>query len=176
MLKLIGGFIAGIALVAVAGWQYGGSLMFQEYPSPYGLEETAARIQQNIIGAGWALSGLRDPSSVARAEGNTVPGVLLVEACKVDYSAPILMDEQRRILSILMPCKVSVYEKADGKVYMGIMNTKLMGKLFGPMVADIMDKVSADQQKFITFDPSQPAPQLIRPTQGGGGPGKKGGC
>jgi len=179
MLKVITSFIASIAVVAILAWQFAGGLMVQEYPSPYGLEETAARIQANIKEAGWSLSGLRSPSNTIRKMGATVPNVLLVEACNPDYSKPILKDDDTRILSILMPCTITVYEKGD-KVYIGLMNAGLMGQLFGPMVADIMGKVSADQQKFITFDPDKPAPALIRPkATGGSGKGgiqELGGC
>jgi len=43
------------------------------------------------------------------------------------------------------------------------------------MVTDIMQKVAADQQKFITFDPSKPAPPLVKGKPGGGGGTGKGG-
>jgi len=173
MLKVITGFFAGIAVVAVLAWQFAGGLMIQEYPSPFGLEETAARIQHNIKEAGWSLSGLRSPSNTIRQMGATVPNVLLVEACKPDYSKPILQDDKTRILSILMPCTITVYEKGDG-IYIGLMNTALMGRLFGPMVTEVMTKVAADQKKFITFDASKPAPPLIRPKAKSGGSGKGG--
>ena len=175
MKKAIAGFFAGILMTGFLAWQVGGSLMLQEYPSPYGMEETAARIQGNIQAAGWDLSGLRSPSNTIRKLGATVPNVLLVEACNPDYSKPILKDDTTRILSILMPCTITIYEKADGKVYIGLMNSGLMGRLFGPMVTDIMQKVAADQQKFITFDPSKPAPPLVKGKPGGGGGTGKGG-
>ncbi len=180
MMKAVAGFFVGILVAAVLAWQVGGSLMVQEYPSPFGVEETAARIQANIQEVGWDLSGLRSPSNTIRRLGATVPNVLLVEACKPDYSKPILKDDRTRILSILMPCTITVYEKADGKVYIGLMNTALMGQLFGPTVASVMRQVSDDQQKFITFDPSTPAPPLVhRNAEGGSGEGglrDLGGC
>lgn len=175
MKKAIAGFFAGILVAGVLAWQVGGSLMIQEYPSPFGIQETAARIQANMQEAGWDLSGLRSPSNTIRALGATVPNVLLVEACNPDYSKPILKDDNTRILSILMPCTITIYEKEDGKVYIGLMNTALMGRLFGPMVTEVMQKVAADQQKFITFDASKPAPPLVSKKPGGGGGTGKGG-
>ena len=106
--------------------------------------------------------------------GATVPNVLLVEACKPDYSKPIIKDDDTRLLSILMPCTITIYEKGDD-VYIGLMNTALMGQLFGPMVADVMQQVAADQEKFITFDPTKPAPPLIRPQKSGGDGSGQGG-
>lgn len=181
MLKIVSGFIAGILVVAVMAWQFGGSLMLTEYESPYGLEETAARIQHNIQDTGWALSGLRSPSNTIRKMGATVPNVLLIEACNPDYSKPIIKDRDTRILSILMPCTITVYEGDDGKTYIGLMNSGLMGQMFGRMVAGVMAKVAEDQKKFITFDPNKPAPELIRPAPAGGaggagGPQDLGGC
>jgi len=173
MLKLIGGFFGGLVLAGLMAWQFGGALMFNETPSPFGMEETVARIQANVqaTGNGWTLSGLRNPArAVAAAGGNVLP-VMMVEACSTLYSKPILKQDQTRMLSILMPCKISVYKKEDGKVYIGTMNAGLMGKMFGPLVGDIMSKVARDQKKFLTFDASKPAPQMITAPAGGGGAG-----
>ena len=180
MFKVIGGFIAGMLVVAVLGYNFMGSLMFREIPSPFGVEETVARIQQNIqsTGNGWTLSGLRNPGKAVEADGgNTLP-VMMLEACSTRYSGPILKDDSVRFLSILMPCKISVYKKNDGATYIGMMNAGLMGKMFGPLVGDIMGKVAQDQQSFLVMDPNKPAPPMIVPKpagEGGGGAGGGGG-
>lgn len=177
MLKIAAGFVAGIAVTGVAAWSMAGGLMFNERVSPFGVEETVARIQHNIqaTGNGWSLSGLRNPGRAVQADGgNTLP-VLMVEACSTQYSKPILNEDSVRYLSILMPCKISVYKKNDGKVYIGTMNAGLMGKMFGPLVGDIMGKVAEDQQKFLVMDPTKPAPPLIVPKAGGEGGGGGGG-
>ncbi len=178
MWKALGGFIAGVAFVAILAWNFMGSLMFVERESPFGMEETVARIQHNIqdTGKGWVLSGLRNPANAIQSTGgNTLP-VMMVEACSTRYSKPILNDDKVRFLSILMPCKITVYKKQDGKVYIGNMNAGLMGRMFGPMVGDVMTQVAEDQQKFLVMDPSKPAPQLIVPkAEGGGGAGGGGG-
>lgn len=140
MLKIVGSFIAGIALTGVLVWNLMGGLMFNERVSPFGLEETVARIQENIenSGTGWTLSGLRNPAAAVKADGgNTLP-VMMVEACSTRYSGPILNDDSVKFLSILMPCKISVYKKNDGKIYIGNMNAGLIGPMFGPLVGGIM--------------------------------------
>ncbi|MBI4984157.1 MAG: DUF302 domain-containing protein [Rhodocyclales bacterium] len=182
MLKFFGGIVAGIVVTGVLAWNMAGGLMFNERVSPFGMEETVARIQHNIQDTGnkWTLSGLRNPARAVQSDGgNTLP-VMMVEACSTLYSGPILKEDSVRYLSILMPCKISVYKKNDGKVYIGTMNAGLMGKMFGPLVGDIMDKVAADQQKFLVMDPNKPAPQMIVPKpageSGGGGAGAGSGC
>lgn len=44
MLKRIVGCVVGVIATGVATWQMAGSLMFTERPSPFGVEETVARI------------------------------------------------------------------------------------------------------------------------------------
>jgi uncharacterized protein (DUF302 family) len=179
MIKTLAGVVAGIVLSGLVAVLYAKSLMFSVTPSPFGVEETAARIQANIQkmeDKGWKLSGLRDPGRAVAAAGGNVMPVLLVEACSTAYSGPLLKSDASRIFSILMPCTITVYKSEDGKTYIGTMNTGLMGKLFG--VSDIMDEVAADQQAFLKFDPNEPAPPLIRVQPGGGGAGgaNAGGC
>lgn len=173
MMKIIAGFIAGIVAVAVLAWSMMGSLMFNETVSPFGLEETVARIQKNIqdTGKGWALAGLRNPAAAVKADGGNALPVLMVEACSTKYSGPILNEDSVKFLSILMPCKISVYKKNDGKVYIGTMNAGLMGQMFGPLVGDIMKEVAADQKKFLIMDPNAPTPQIQYPKAAGGGSG-----
>lgn len=180
MMKAVVGFIIGIVFVGVVGWNMADVMMLREVESPYGVEETAARIQRNIQGLsanGWSLSGLRNPAKAVANSGTNVPPVLLIEACSTKYSGPILKDDKTRILSILMPCTITVYKKDNGKTYIGLMNSGLMGKMFG--VGDVMGEVAKDQELFIKFDPNKPAPQLIKiqPGGGGGAGGKAGdGC
>lgn len=183
MLKILGGFVAGLAFSGVMAWTFMSSLMFNERESPFGLEETIARIQGNIkaTGNGWALSGLRNPARAVATDGGNVLPVMMIEACSTKYSKPILKEDQTRMLSILMPCKISVYKKNDGKVYIGTMNAGLMGKFFGSTVAEVMGHVAEDQQKFLVMDASKPAPAMITGSgggegAGGGGAGGGGGC
>ncbi|GAB4167102.1 MAG: hypothetical protein Fur0039_04520 [Rhodocyclaceae bacterium] len=181
MLKALIGFVAGIAAAALLALAMMPRLMFTERASPYGMEETIARIQHNIQANPnhWALSGLRNPARSVAADGGNVLPVMMVEACSTKYSKPILKDDTVRFLSILMPCKISVYKKQDGKVYIGTMNAGLMGRMFGAMVGEVMGHVAEDQKQFLHFDPNTPAPKMILPSQapaGGAGSAAGGGC
>ncbi len=185
MVKALAGFVIGMVLVTLVGWMMMPRLMFSERESPFGVEETIARIQHNIVNnpelkaKGWSLSGLRNPAKAVQTDGGNVLPVMMIEACSTQYSKPILQEDTVRFLSILMPCKISVYKKNDGKVYIGTMNAALMGKMFGPLVGEVMGKVAEDQKKFLIFDPKTPAPPMIVPSAapaGGAGGGSQGGC
>lgn len=181
MIKAFVGFLAGLIFVSITGYVMMPKLMFSERASPFGLEETVARIQHNIAHnpvlkeKGWALSGLRNPAKAVEAEGGNMLPVMMIEACSTKYSKPVLKEDTVRFLSILMPCKISVYKKNDGKVYIGTMNAGLMGKMFGPMVGEVMGQVARDQELFLVMDASKPAPQMILPKAITGGAGAAGG-
>ena len=185
MLKVVAGFVGGALFTAILVYLLMPGMMFRETVSPFGMEETIARIQHNIADSpelkqkGWSLSGLRNPARAIEMAGGNVLPVQMIESCSTNYSRPILKDDSVRFLSILMPCKISVYKKNDGKVYIGTMNAGMMGKMFGPMVGDVMGQVAEDQKQFLVMDPSKPAPQIIQPqapAAGGSGGGANGGC
>lgn len=184
MLKVVVGFVGGVLFTAVLVYSLIPSMMFHEQVSPFGMEETIARIQHNVAddpelkNKGWLLSGLRNPARAIESAGNNVLPVQMIEVCSTNYSKPILKDDEVRFLSILMPCKIAVYKKNDGKVYIGTMNAGMMGKMFGPMVGDVMGQVAEDQKKFLVMDPDKPAPQIILPkaATGASGGGANDGC
>jgi len=77
MVKVIVGLVAGMALTMILAWNMAGSLMFNEVQSPFGLEETVARIQHNVeenpqLRPRLALSGLRNPAKAVQADGGNV--------------------------------------------------------------------------------------------------------
>ncbi|OHC90899.1 MAG: hypothetical protein A3J99_01575, partial [Sideroxydans sp. RIFOXYD2_FULL_59_7] len=117
MLKVVTGFLVGMAIAVLLVYKLAAGMMFREVPSPFGMEETVARIQQNVLhaGNGWSLSGLRNAAKPIEMSGINVLPVMMIEACSTNYSAPILKDDSLRFLSNLMPCKISVYKKNDGK-------------------------------------------------------------
>lgn len=57
-----------------------------------------------------------------------------------------------RVVSVMMPCTIAVYEKADRRVAVATMNAGLVGRFFGGIVAEIMaGPVSLEQQQFVRF-------------------------
>ena len=104
MLKALAGFVVGVLVIAVGGFLMMPSLMFNEMQSPFGFEETIARIQHNIADSpelkekGWAISGLRNPAKAVQNDGGNVLPVMMIEVCSTKYSGPILGDDTVRFL------------------------------------------------------------------------------
>ncbi len=128
-------------------------LMLKEYQSPFGVEETVVKIKQNAIAQGWVVSNVTPLNeSVKKHGGGSLPIVRLVNLCQAHHAFKILKEDRTKIISVMMPCTISVYQKTDGKTYIGIMNAGLLGKMFGGMVAKVMGvEVAKQQQAFISF-------------------------
>ena len=72
---------------------------------------------------------------------------MLLNLCQADHGCNILQEDKNKILSVMMPCTITVYEKSDGNTYVGTVNAGLLGKMFGGTIARIMgEQVSADQR------------------------------
>lgn len=150
--SLILGFIAGIVVAVTAGWFMMPGLMLQEHKSPYGVEETVERIRNSAVDEGWVVSGVRRlDESIRKHGGDQLPPVRLINVCQADHAHRILNEDDQRVVSVMMPCTISVYAKG-GETYIGTMNAGLMGRMFGGTVAEVMGRrVAAQQKRFIDF-------------------------
>jgi len=123
--------------------------MIKEKKSPLGFEETIATIQNNITNNGWIISSTTqmDKSKSLKKQGKDVPPTTLINICQPDHAAAILNDDSSRYISIMMPCTISVYKKGDGNTYVATMGMKLMGEMFGGLIADVMGSAVAEEEK-----------------------------
>jgi uncharacterized protein (DUF302 family) len=153
ILIFAGGLLAGVVITAVSAASLMPKLMLRERVSPYNLAETVQRIANNAAVAGWVVSSVTPlDESLKKHGGGEVRPVRLVNLCQAQHAARILNDDQARIVSVMMPCTIAVYEKADGKVAVGTMNAGLLGRLFGGVVAEVMaGPVAREQGEFVAF-------------------------
>ncbi len=146
------GAVFGIAVGMVVASLALPKLMLKEEASPVGYEETIAHIQKNVTNAGWKVSALMRLDKTLAKEGKTVLPVASFKICQPDYAEQILIDDDARFLSTMMPCSIAVYEKADGKTYISTMNSALLGRMFGGTAQKVMGgPVAEETARFIEF-------------------------
>ena len=151
--RVIIGVVAGILIVCVAGWIMMPKMMLKEYESPFSVEETVEKIKANAVAEGWVVGSVIPlHQSIKKHGGYDQTPVMLVNLCQADHAHKILQSDDTKIVSVMMPCTISVYQKTDGSTYIGAMNAGLMGKMFGGVVAEVMgDMVAKQQKRFIGF-------------------------
>lgn len=123
---------------------------FLESPSKYRFEETVAQFEANVVDTdGWKVLHRYDLQKSMDKHGYKVQAVKVFSLCNPDYSAKILFSNQERVVSSMMPCRVSIYVKTDGKTYISRMNSADMSKKMGGLVNEVMGKASADVEELI---------------------------
>jgi uncharacterized protein (DUF302 family) len=83
---------------------------------------TVAKLIDAAAKKDWQNPAVHNLQQSLAKSGKEVRPVQVVEICKADYSGKMLEKNDERISSILMPCRISVYEKEDGKTYVALLN------------------------------------------------------
>lgn len=148
---VLAGLLAGAGLTAAVVGSAAPRMMLAERASPHGLDQTVARLVDVATNSGWVVSSvMKLDESIRRHGGGEVRPVRLVNLCQARHAARILSEDDARIVSVMMPCTVAVYEKADGSVHVGAMRPAVLGRVFGGVVSEVMaGPVAADQARFI---------------------------
>ena len=141
---LLGTLLTGAVLFASAP-----GLMMLEDESKYSFEETVMQFESAVTEANWKIAGLHDMKEILDGFGYDVKNIKIYEPCSSKYSAVILQEDDERIVSPLMPCRVAIYEKSDGTTYVTRMNSILMAKPFGGLINDVMQQAAGETEEIL---------------------------
>ena len=95
-----------------------------EKESLFGFHETIELLVTAATDRDWGNPATHDLQQSLAKAGKSVRPVSVIEICKPTYSGQMLEKSDERIVSVMMPCRISVYEKADGKIYVATVNVK----------------------------------------------------
>jgi uncharacterized protein (DUF302 family) len=125
------------------------SEMLLESLSPFGFEKTTEKLSEVIARKEWRMPAVHDLQQTLRNAGKEVRPVKVFEICKPKFSGRILELDQERIASNLMPCRISVYERADGRTYISRLNTAVLGSAFGGVIEEVMGDSGKEIEEII---------------------------
>jgi len=143
------GLVAGILITLFVSYKAAPGMMLKEAQSKYDFERSVEIFEQTALDMGWAIPTVHDLKATMDKFGYDVRNVKVFELCHPEHAIQILEQDQERVVSSMMPCRVSIYEKSDGKTYVSWMNTSLMGNMMGGIVADVMGVASAESEAMI---------------------------
>ncbi len=146
---LVVGVVAGVLLTSLFAYRSAPGMMLKEAESKYDFEESVEVFEQTAMDMGWKIPTVHDMAETMDKNGYNVNSMKVFELCHPDHAYEILKLDEERIVSNMMPCRVSIYEKSDGKTYVSWMNTSMMGNMMGGVVAEVMGVASADSEKMI---------------------------
>jgi len=145
----LAGVIAGILISLALVFLAAPKLMFSVSESKYDFATTKAMIEEATPANKWSMPHQYDLQATLGKHGFDVKPVQVFSICKPDIAVKILGDDSKRHISAMMPCRVAVYEKADGKTYIARMNAGLLAKLLGSEVNAIMGEAETGSEKIL---------------------------
>ena len=143
------GLLVGALVMGFVMYKMAPGMMLLEDESKFGFEATVEKLKQSVDKHGWKLPKVHDLQKTMAKFNVQVRPVQVFELCHPDHAAKILKEGDERIVSSMMPCRVAIYEKPNGKVYVSRMNTSLMAGMMGGLVAEVMDHASAENEEIL---------------------------
>jgi uncharacterized protein (DUF302 family) len=150
LMYIFTGFVLGALFTLIAAYKLFPSMMFEVKESRFGYNETIDLIERSSEENGWAVAKIWDLTDrMVRAGYEDAAHVKVLELCHAENSYNVLKNEEDMFISVLMPCRMAVYEQNDGKVFVSRMNIGLMSKLFSPNVKEVMSGVAIDDENIL---------------------------
>ncbi|MBK6965129.1 MAG: DUF302 domain-containing protein [Bacteroidales bacterium] len=111
-----------------------------ESESRFGFSETVDLLSKTIVESGWKVTITHDLQETMKKNGKEVMPVKVIELCNPNHAYQILSKDELRSVSPMLPCRISVYEKADGKTYVSRMNAPAFAGMIGGEAAGTIVK------------------------------------
>ena len=118
-----------------------------EHSSKYSFDKTVDVLVAEAELREWKVPAVHDLQLSLAKSGKSVRPVKVIEICKPKYSGQMLELNDERIISVMMPCRISVYEKEDGKTYVSLINAGEISTSLPANIAKVMKEASDE-----TFD------------------------
>lgn len=122
---------------------------FIENLSPIDFNSTVDKLSKEIEKKSWKISNVYDLQKTMDKFGKDVLPVKVFSLCHPNHSSRILEKDSERIISSMMPCRVSVYEKNDGNTYISRMNSLIIASGFGGIIEQVMTDSANEVEEII---------------------------
>jgi len=112
--------------------------MIIEKVSPWDFEKTVEMLTAEAEKRNWMIPAIHDLQASLAKAGKSVRQVKVVEVCKPEYSGKMLEKNDERIISVMMPCRISVYLKEDNKTYIAMIDMAGMSAAMPETIREVM--------------------------------------
>lgn len=113
-----------IGLISLAAFSQKGMMLENE--SKKSFDETIEWLEKTATKHKWKVTHVTDLQMSMEKNGYKVLPVKILALCQPHHAVKVLGKDDERIISSMMPCRISVYEKSDGKTYLSRINAKLL--------------------------------------------------
>ena len=126
-----------------------GTAMLLESESKFDFKETVEMLKLEAEKKTWKISGTHDLQQSLKVSGTDVLPVTVLAICHPKHSGKVLTLDDERIVSTLMPCRISVYQKSNGKTYISRLNSSTVAESFSGIISQVITEAGADIEEII---------------------------
>ncbi len=142
------GLILGVGLTLLLTFVVISKNVFVVMESKYGFSQTIEHLEESVAENKWSVPHRYDLRATLESKGLQVDSVNVFSLCNPKFAYEILSSDDNRLVSAIMPCRVSVYEK-DGKTYISMLNSGLFGRFLGKEVKEVLETASSENMKIL---------------------------
>lgn len=124
--------------------------MMSEHKSRLGYRETIAALQDAAKKRGWEVGPATNMQEAMQKAGqkDARPFTMLA-MCRKDLAESLLKAQMANKAMPFAPCRISVFEGSDGKVYIAKPNTELMAQMAMPAYAPLLKKFAEEEKALL---------------------------
>jgi len=123
--------------------------IFIEHLSSFDLTTTVEKIITAASARAWQNPAVHNLQQSLAKAGKTVRPVQIIEICKPEFSVKILEKNDERIASVMMPCRIAVYEKEDDKTYVSLLNMETMAAGLPPVILEAVGDATQETLEIV---------------------------
>ncbi len=113
--------------------------MMSEQKSRLGYRETIAALQDAAKKRGWEVGpSMNMQEAMQKAGQKDAKPFTMLTMCKKDLAENLLKAQVANKAMPFVPCRMSVFEGTDGKVYIARPNTEMMAQMAAPALAPLL--------------------------------------
>lgn len=124
--------------------------MFIETQSSQDFDQTVEELSATILDGGWKILVTHDLQGILTKNGIDVLPVKVIELCNPILASQLLIESDARLYSSMLPCRISVYRKEDGKTYISMINSGVLAAQIGGTVEKVMKEAFSAAETFIS--------------------------
>lgn len=140
----IAGFLLGMLLMGAIVWIAMPKLMLVRRRSARSYDDAVAGLRAALQQKQDWMELLFNDYQQRTAAFGALERVCSVNVCNARYAAQILANDADRGVTAIMPPAIGVYEDKQGQVWVSLLNVKLLGMMFGGVIARVMGLAGAD--------------------------------
>jgi uncharacterized protein (DUF302 family) len=129
--------------------QEAGKDVVLENKSKLGFEETVKYITEKAGEKGWKVPVVHDLKKAVGKAGYDVKPVNVIEICNPHFASKILEEDKSRVITPMMPLRISVYEIENGDVVIARFNPDMVSKMFGDVAGETLLQACATSEEIV---------------------------